>query len=176
MRCQYAYYDRDADIAWVPTGHAEHVVGEGTSWGTIDHDEITGAIVAIEIRNASSRLPMALLGALPGPNPHDDLPWPGDRCMRAFYDRHADLVAIDLNEPGDAVDAIDAGLATVLVDESGAPRSIEIVGVRGSSTDEAITAVVARWPTLDRSGLVAAADAALAAPDREIMVSSRAAT
>lgn len=69
----YAYYDRDADIAWVPTGHAEHVVSEETSWGTIDHDEVTDVVVAIEIRNASSRLPATVLGALPGPGVERDM-------------------------------------------------------------------------------------------------------
>lgn len=87
MRGRYAYYDRDADIAWVSTRHAEHVVSEGTSWGAIDHDEITGAVVAIEIRNASNRLPVALLSALPGPQGHDDPTRPEDRFVRAFYDR-----------------------------------------------------------------------------------------
>lgn len=80
-------------------------------------------------------------------------------------------MAIDLNEPGDVVGAIDVGPATVLVDADGAPRSIEIVGVDRRGAAEAITAVVARWPKLDRSGLLAAADAAQATPDREITVS-----
>lgn len=173
MGGRYAYYDRDADIAWLSTGHAEHVVSEGTSWGTIDHDEITGAVIGIEIHNASTRLPVALLSALPGPKGHDDPTRPEGRCVRAFYDRQADLVAIDLSEPGDVVDAIDVGRATVLVDADGAPRSIEIVGVHGRGAAEAITAVVARWPQLDCSGLLAAANAARAAPDREITVSSR---
>lgn len=93
--------------------------------------------------------------------------------MRAFYDRQADLVAIDLNEPGDAVDGIDVGLATVLVDVVGVPRSIEIVGVRVRGIDETITAVVTRWPTLDRSGLLAAAQAVLMAPNLEIELNTR---
>ncbi len=95
--------------------------------------------------------------------------------MRAFYDHQADLVAIDLHQPGDAVDGIDVGRATALVDRDGVPRSIEIVGVRDHGTDDAISAVVDRWPTLSRSGLLAAAHAALAAPDHEIDVSVRAA-
>lgn len=95
--------------------------------------------------------------------------------MRAFYDHQADLVAIDLHQPGDAVDGIDVGRATALVDRDGVPRSIEIVGVRDHGTDDAISAVVDRWPTLSRSGLLAAAHAALAAPDLEIDVSVRAA-
>lgn len=55
------------------------------------------------------------------------------------------------------------------------PRSIEIVGVRDHGTDDAITAIVDRWPSLSRLGLLAAAHAALAAPDLEIDVSVRAA-
>ncbi len=173
MGGRYAYYDWDADIVWLSAGQAEHVVSEGMPWGTIDHDEVTGAVVAIEIRNASTRLPVTLLSALPGPRKQGDPARPQVRFVRAFYDRQADLVAIDLNEPGDAVDAIDVGRATVLVDADGAPRSIEIVGVDRRGAAEAITAVVARWPKLDRPGLLAAANAARAAPDREITVSSR---
>lgn len=95
--------------------------------------------------------------------------------MRAFYDHQADLVAIDLHQPGAAVDGIDVGRATVLVDCDGIPRSIEIVGVRDHGTDDAISVVLDRWPTLSRSALLAAAHAALAAPDLEIDVSVRAA-
>lgn len=95
--------------------------------------------------------------------------------MRAFYDHQANLIAIDLHQPGDAVDGVDIGRATVLVDGDGMPRSIEIVGVRDHGADDAVSAVVDRWPTLSRSGLLAAAHAALAAPDLEIDVSVRAA-
>lgn len=67
----YAYYDTDADIAWLPTGHAERVVSEEVEWGLIDHDEITEEVVAVEIWAASKRLPKAILDALPGPRrPH----------------------------------------------------------------------------------------------------------
>lgn len=95
--------------------------------------------------------------------------------MRAFYDHRADLVAIDLHQPGDAVDGIDIGRATALIDREGVPRSIEIVGVRDHGADDAINAIVDRWPTLSRSGLLAATHAALAAPGLEIDVSVRAA-
>ena len=32
----YAYYDTEADIAWLPTGHAEQVVCEEVEWGLIE--------------------------------------------------------------------------------------------------------------------------------------------
>ncbi len=67
----YAYYDAEADIAWLPTGHSECVVSEEVEWGLIDHDETTEEVVAIEIWAASKRLPKAILDALPGPGrPH----------------------------------------------------------------------------------------------------------
>lgn len=67
----YAYYDTEADIAWLPTGHAERVVSEEVEWGLVDHDAATDDVVAVEIWNASKRLPMAILEALPAPShPH----------------------------------------------------------------------------------------------------------
>jgi uncharacterized protein YuzE len=72
MNAMYAYYDPDADIAWLPTGKAERVVSEQVEWGLIDHDEDTDEVVALEIWAASKRLPRAVLDALPGPRkPHD---------------------------------------------------------------------------------------------------------
>jgi uncharacterized protein YuzE len=71
MIAMYAYYDRDADIAWLPTGDSERVVSEEVEWGLIDHDATTDEIVAIEIWAASKRLPQAILDALPRPRkPH----------------------------------------------------------------------------------------------------------
>jgi len=64
---RFAYYDRDADIAWLPTGSSADVVSEEVSWGLIDHDATTNEIVAIEIWNASTRLPASLLDTLPTP-------------------------------------------------------------------------------------------------------------
>jgi uncharacterized protein YuzE len=64
---RYAYYDRDADIAWSPTGSSDDVVSEEVGWGLIDHDAATDDVVAIEIWNASTRLPASLLDALPAP-------------------------------------------------------------------------------------------------------------
>ncbi len=67
----YAYYDAEADIAWLPTGHAERVVSEEVEWGLIDHDATTDEIVAVEIWAASRRLPKAILDTLPAPGrPH----------------------------------------------------------------------------------------------------------
>jgi hypothetical protein len=33
MTPRYAYYDRDADIAWLPTGESENVLSEEVNWG-----------------------------------------------------------------------------------------------------------------------------------------------
>jgi uncharacterized protein YuzE len=70
MNSMYAYYDPDADIAWLPTGHSDNVVSEEVEWGLIDHDSSTDEIVAVEIWGASKRLPAAILGALPRPGKH----------------------------------------------------------------------------------------------------------
>jgi uncharacterized protein YuzE len=64
---RFAYYDRDADIAWLPTASSENVVSEEVGWGLIDHDAASDEVVAIEIWNASTRLPASLLDALPAP-------------------------------------------------------------------------------------------------------------
>ncbi len=71
MRMAYAYYDPEADIAWLPTGDSEDVVSEEVEWGLIDHDAATDEIVAVEIWVASKRLPQAILDVLPRPRkPH----------------------------------------------------------------------------------------------------------
>ncbi|HXV05274.1 MAG TPA: DUF2283 domain-containing protein [Solirubrobacterales bacterium] len=67
MSARFAYYDRDADIAWLPTGDSEDVVSEEVEWGLIDHDSGTDEVVAIEVWSASKRLPAELLAALPTP-------------------------------------------------------------------------------------------------------------
>jgi uncharacterized protein YuzE len=64
---RFAYYDREADIAWLPTGLSSQVVSEETEWGLVDHDATTDAVVAIEVWSASEVLPKALLARLPGP-------------------------------------------------------------------------------------------------------------
>jgi uncharacterized protein YuzE len=65
---RFAYYDRDADIAWMPTGDSERVVSEELDWGLVDHDQETDAVVGIEIWAASSRLPAEVLAKLPAPS------------------------------------------------------------------------------------------------------------
>ena len=66
-RAMYAYYDRAADIAWLPTGASENVVSEEVDWGLVDHDAETNEVVAVEIWDASKRLPRAVLDLLPTP-------------------------------------------------------------------------------------------------------------
>lgn len=64
-----AYYDREADIAWIPTGSSgssARVTSDEQPWGLIDHD-IDGTVAGIEIWDASSRIPSAVLDALPEP-------------------------------------------------------------------------------------------------------------
>jgi uncharacterized protein YuzE len=63
----YAYYDPEADIAWLPTGESDDVVSERVPGGLRDYDRATHALVAIEIWDASTRLPRTLLEALPTP-------------------------------------------------------------------------------------------------------------
>jgi uncharacterized protein YuzE len=75
MSARYAYYDRDADIAWLPTGDSDDVLSEDVGWGLIDHDATTDKVVALEVWEASKRLPQAVLDALGGrdsdpPAPH----------------------------------------------------------------------------------------------------------
>jgi len=67
FRERLAYYDRQADIVWIPTGRSDDVVNEKTGWGLLDHDASTDEIVGIEIWKASTRLPADLLEALPHP-------------------------------------------------------------------------------------------------------------
>jgi uncharacterized protein YuzE len=68
MSDRFAYYDREADIAWLPTGRSEDIVSEEVEWGLIDHDSDTDEVVAIEIWSASKRLPLELLATLPAPS------------------------------------------------------------------------------------------------------------
>jgi uncharacterized protein YuzE len=67
----FAYYDPDADIAWFPTGESQDVVSERVPGGLRDYDRGTRQLVAIEVWDASTRLPRTLLEALPEPTaPH----------------------------------------------------------------------------------------------------------
>lgn len=65
----FAYYDPDADIAWLPTGQSDDVVSERVLGGLHDYDRTTRQLVAIEVWDASIRLPANLLEALPQPRP-----------------------------------------------------------------------------------------------------------
>jgi uncharacterized protein YuzE len=64
---KFAYYDREADIAWLPTGDSQDVFSEEVEWGLIDHDSATDEVVAIEVWSASKRLPPEVLATLPAP-------------------------------------------------------------------------------------------------------------
>lgn len=63
----FAYYDSDADIAWFPTGESDDVVSERVPGGLRDYDRATHSLVAIEVWDASTRLPASILEALPAP-------------------------------------------------------------------------------------------------------------
>jgi uncharacterized protein YuzE len=64
---RFAYYDRQADVVWIPTGRSDDVVNEKTDWGLLDYDADNDEVVGIEIWKASTRLPADLLEALPRP-------------------------------------------------------------------------------------------------------------
>ena len=66
----FAYYDADADIAWFPTGESADVVSERVPGGLREYDRATRQLVAIEVWDASTRLPRTLLEALPAPAAH----------------------------------------------------------------------------------------------------------
>jgi uncharacterized protein YuzE len=63
----FSYYDRKADIAWFPTGESNDVVSERVPGGLRDYDRTSHALVAIEVWDASTRLPASILEALPTP-------------------------------------------------------------------------------------------------------------
>jgi hypothetical protein len=86
--------------------------------------------------------------------------------MRADYDSEGDTIQIEL-EPVDRLDRDDAGIAGVLVGICGGkPVMIDVIGAR-SEVDERLRAAAERYH-LDPEALIAAAQAALAAPDRTI--------
>jgi uncharacterized protein YuzE len=95
----YAYYDPQADIAWLPTRSSKSVVSEEVGWGLIDHDEETDEVVAFEIWAASRRLPRTLLDALPGPRNSRNHPGP---TKPLHYDPEIDIASICI-EDGRAV-------------------------------------------------------------------------
>lgn len=67
LRTMFAYYDRDSDIAWFPTGESSDVVSERVPGGLRDYDKASHQLVAIEVWDASTRLPASILEALPAP-------------------------------------------------------------------------------------------------------------
>ncbi len=67
----FAYYDSDADIAWLPTGKSDDVVSERVPDGLRDYDRASHKLVAIEVWDASTRLPASILEALPAPGAAD---------------------------------------------------------------------------------------------------------
>ena len=64
----FAYYDRSADIAWFPTGESDDVISERVPGGLRDYDRTSHTLVAIEVWDASTRLPASILEALPAPS------------------------------------------------------------------------------------------------------------
>jgi uncharacterized protein YuzE len=66
----FVYYDPDADIAWFPTGESDDVVSEREAGGLREYDRTTHMLVAIEVWDASARLPRTLLEVLPSPAAH----------------------------------------------------------------------------------------------------------
>lgn len=64
----FSYYDPAADIAWFPTGQSDDVVSERAPDGLRDYDRATRQLVALEVWDASTRLPANILDALPTPN------------------------------------------------------------------------------------------------------------
>jgi uncharacterized protein YuzE len=64
---RFAFYDRESDIVWLPTGPLGDISGERTDWGVLSRDTETGAVVAIEIWAASERLAKEVLDAFPEP-------------------------------------------------------------------------------------------------------------
>ena len=64
----FAYYDPEADIAWFPTAESDDVVSERVPGGLRDYDRISHKLVAIEVWDASTRLPASILETLPAPS------------------------------------------------------------------------------------------------------------
>jgi uncharacterized protein YuzE len=67
MSTPFACYDREADIAFFPTGDSRDVVSEEVGWGLIDHNSGTDEVVGIEVWSASKRVAFEILEVLPAP-------------------------------------------------------------------------------------------------------------
>ncbi len=89
--------------------------------------------------------------------------------MGADHDSKGDTIQIDL-EPVDRVDYGDDGVDDWLVVSScdGRPVRIDVIGTSGDLA-ESLRAAARRY-SLGAEALIAAARAALAAPDREVVV------
>ncbi len=64
---RFAYWDREVDIAWIPTGPSTPVYGERTAWGLLDRDKETREVTGLEIWDASKMIPLELLEQMPQP-------------------------------------------------------------------------------------------------------------
>jgi hypothetical protein len=88
--------------------------------------------------------------------------------MRADYDSKAGTIQIELR-PTVSLDRDDAEIDGVIVGLSAdSPALIDLIGV-DSCLEERLRAIASRY-NLDADGLIAAARAAIAAPDRSITV------
>ena len=67
MEERFAYWDRECDIAWIPTAPTATIVCEETSWGLVDHNEETGEVTGLEVWEASKVIPLELLERMPSP-------------------------------------------------------------------------------------------------------------
>jgi len=67
MEDRFAYWDREVDIAWIPTGPTATIVSEETSWGLVDHNKETGEVTGLEIWDASKVIPIEMLERMPEP-------------------------------------------------------------------------------------------------------------
>lgn len=91
--------------------------------------------------------------------------------MYAHYDQAHRFLTLEMGRLADVVDTVDVpGGAAVLVDHTGSPVSIELVGASIATVDAPLRAVAERWATVSGDDVIAAARAALAAPDRDIRV------
>ncbi len=72
----FAYWDREYDIAWIPTAPAEFVTSEKTAWGIVDHDKESGGVTGLEVWDASKMISPELLERFPSPTPPADRPRP----------------------------------------------------------------------------------------------------
>ncbi len=86
--------------------------------------------------------------------------------MRADYDSQGDTIQIELG-PVDRLDYGDYDTGAVVGILEGRPVYVDVIGARQSGVDQPLRAAAERYD-LDAEALIAAAQAALAAPDRPI--------